>query len=253
VVGAVGRHGARWGVGGLQTPIHPSTWQADDGDASLIACDAIGSWRLLCTVLSCSPSAATSSSPPAARGNSPCPRPACPERKKERKKERLSKKERPEEGKPTKTENNKTKEIHARPPASAPSALLSILIRLRWYFVVLRKSTTALVHRSSASRSRTVKRSLPLPVAFRASAHSVFCCDFRLLQCLSRCSRVCVLYWHHPHATVSEFFVHSRCCPVRQCPVLSWWNRSASLFGPCATVACCLILSGCRRPTAGRS
>jgi len=43
------------------------------------------------------------------------------------------------------------------------------------------------VHRSSASRSRTVKRSLPLPVPFRTSAHRVFCCVFHFLQCLSRC------------------------------------------------------------------
>ena len=33
---------------------------------------------------------------------------------------------------------------------------------------------TALVHRLSASRSRTMKRFLPLPVSFRTSAHSVF-------------------------------------------------------------------------------
>jgi len=54
---------------------------------------------ILYTVLSCSPSAAPSSSPPAGRGDSPCPRPACPpkrerERKKEGKRESKSKKER---------------------------------------------------------------------------------------------------------------------------------------------------------------
>jgi len=53
---------------------------------------------ILYTVLSCSPSTATSHSPPVARGNSPCPRLACP-KKKERKKERKEKQKRPYERK----------------------------------------------------------------------------------------------------------------------------------------------------------
>jgi len=61
-------------------------------------------------------------------------------------------------------------------------------------FVMSKNSRIALVHRSSASRSRTVNRFLPLPVSFRTSAHRIFCCGFHCLQCLSRCSRVCVLY-----------------------------------------------------------
>jgi len=132
---------------------------------------------------------------------------------------------------PQKEQDRKRESLRKFPPALLPT------------FVVRRKTRTALVHRSSAIRSRTVKRSLPLPVAFRTSAHSVFCCIFHFLQCLSRCSRVCVLYRHHPQAAVSEFFVHSRYCPVRQCPVLSWWNRSASLLRARTTTACCLIFS----------
>ena len=60
-------------------------------------------------------------------------------------------------------------------------------------FVVHKKSRIALVHRSSANRSRVVKRSLPLPVSFRTSAHRVFCCGFHSFKCLNRCSLVCVL------------------------------------------------------------
>jgi len=60
-------------------------------------------------------------------------------------------------------------------------------------FVVLKKSRIALVHRSSANRPRIVKRSLPLPVSFRTSAHRIFCCGFHALQCLNRCSLVYIL------------------------------------------------------------
>jgi len=70
-------------------------------------------------------------------------------------------------------------------------------------FVVRKKSRIALVRRSSANRSRIVKRSFPLPVSFRTSAHRIFCCGFHSLQCLNRCSLVCVLYRHHPHPTLA--------------------------------------------------
>ena len=128
----------------------------------------------------------------------------------------------------------KRAQVHARLPASCPHSASPAPLSaasssspgfggtargptLLPTFVVRRKPRTALVHRSSASRSRTVKRILPLPVSFRTPAHRVFCCGSHCLPCLSRCSRVCVLYWHHPHSASSAFFVHSRYWPVRQC------------------------------------
>ena len=89
-----------------------------------------------------------------------------------------------------------------------------------------------------------MKRFLPFPVSFRRSVQGTFCCCFQCLHSLNRRFRVCLLHRHHPHAAVFVFFVHSRYWPVRQCPALSWWNRSASLFGPRATAAFCLSLSG---------
>jgi len=61
-------------------------------------------------------------------------------------------------------------------------------------FVGRRKYRIALVHRSSANRSRTVNWLLPLLGSFRSPAHGIFCCSFHCLQRLSRCSRVPVLY-----------------------------------------------------------
>ena len=101
------------------------------------------------------------------------------------------------------------------PVASVAPALGPTLLPT---FVVRKKSRIASAHRSSANRSRIVKRPLPLPVSFCTSANRIFCCGFHCLQCLSRCSRVCVLYWHHPHFALSAFFVHSKYWPVRQCP-----------------------------------
>ena len=91
------------------------------------------------------------------------------------------------------------------------------------------------MHRSPANISLIVNRFFPLPVFFHISAHIIFCCILHLSQFLNRCSLVCVLYRHHPHSAVSEFFVHFRYCLVRQCPVLSGWYLPASLFGPRAT------------------
>jgi len=81
-------------------------------------------------------------------------------------------------------------------------------------FVVRKKSRIVLVHHSSANRSRTVKRSFRPPVSLCTSPHRIFCCGFHSLQCLNRCSLVCVLYWHHPHSALSAFFVLFRYCPV---------------------------------------
>ena len=64
------------------------------------------------------------------------------------------------------------------------------------------------MHRSPANISLIVNRFFPLPVFFRISAHIIFCCILHLSQFLNRCSLVCVLYRHHPHSAVSEFFIH---------------------------------------------
>ena len=109
------------------------------------------------------------------------------------------------------------------PPVSQPTPVAFALgPTLLPTSVVRRKSKMAPVHRSSANRSRIAWQSFPFPVSFRTSAHRTFCCRFHLLQCLNNCSLVCVRYWHHPQAALSAFFVHSRYCPVRQCPVRSW-------------------------------
>jgi hypothetical protein len=65
--------------------------------------------------------------------------------------------------------------------------------------VVDRKSSTALLHLSSASRSRIFQRLFPLPVSFPACAHKVFCCSFHAGHALRQCSRVRVLYGYHQH------------------------------------------------------
>ena len=75
--------------------------------------------------------------------------------------------------------------------------------------------------RPRITRSRVLNLFFPLPDSFRTSAHRIFCCSFHLPHFLNRCSLVCVLYQHHPHSAVSEFFVHLKYCPVQQCPVLS--------------------------------
>jgi len=93
------------------------------------------------------------------------------------------------EKKPQKEQDRKRESLRKVPPARPPPFFLllpALLLHphLAWVvpragppcsptFVVCRKSRTALVHRWSASRSRTAKRSLPLPVAFLTSAHSV--------------------------------------------------------------------------------
>jgi hypothetical protein len=65
--------------------------------------------------------------------------------------------------------------------------------------VVDRKSSTALLHLSSASRSRTFQRLFHLPASFLTSAHKVFCCSFHVGHTLRQCSRVYVRYGHHQH------------------------------------------------------
>jgi hypothetical protein len=52
--------------------------------------------------------------------------------------------------------------------------------------VVARTSSTALLHLSSASRSRTFQRLFPLPVSFLTSAQSVFCCPSHSAHSLKR-------------------------------------------------------------------
>src|SRR3978361_461955 len=82
--------------------------------------------------------------------------------------------------------------------------------------VVDRKSSTALVHLSSASRSLTFQRLFHFPVSFLTSAHRVFCCSFHSTHSLKRWSRVCVSHAHHQHWGEGRLFVRCRCCPVRQ-------------------------------------
>jgi hypothetical protein len=65
--------------------------------------------------------------------------------------------------------------------------------------VVDRKSSTTLLHLSSASRSQTFQRLFHLPVSFLTSAHKVFCCSFHSAHSLKRWSHVCVSLAHHQH------------------------------------------------------
>ena len=88
--------------------------------------------------------------------------------------------------------------------------------------VVDRKSSTALLHLSLARRSRIGNRLLPRPVSFHTSLHSTFCYSFHCPQFLKTCSLVCSLHLHHQHCAEVRFSVHSKYCPVRQCPVLIW-------------------------------
>ena len=62
-------------------------------------------------------------------------------------------------------------------------------------FAVRRDSRIEWGHRSSASRSRILKRFFPLLVSphLRISAPRIFCCGFHQLQFLNRWPRVCVL------------------------------------------------------------
>jgi hypothetical protein len=76
------------------------------------------------------------------------------------------------------------------PPHSVPGSS-SFGPILRPTSVVHKKSKIGRVHRSSANRSRILKRFFPLPVSLRTSAHRVFCCGFHRGQFLNRCSRVC--------------------------------------------------------------
>ena len=87
------------------------------------------------------------------------------------------------------TERNKGNRVSPSslsPPGSGGPVLAPTL-------VVLKKSRTGPVHRSSANISLIVNRFFPLPVFFRISAHIVFCCILHLSQFLNRCSLVCVL------------------------------------------------------------
>jgi len=164
--------------------------------------------KILYTVLSCSLSAATSHSPPMARGNSPCPPLAFPLQLKGRK------------------HNAPLPYFHLlSAPVSQPTpAIVAFTLgpTLLSTSVVRKKFRMALVYRSSAYRSRITSLSFPFPVAFHTSVHRTFCCHFHFLQCLNKCSLVCVWYWHHPQAVLSAFLVHSRYCPVRQYPARSW-------------------------------
>ena len=89
----------------------------------------------------------------------------------------------------------------------------------------LRKSSVALLHRSSASSSAILVRSLvrSRPGAFWSSlerwpSSRGFCWLFHCGKFLKRCLRVWVLYWHRQHLASGLLVVHWRCYPVRQCP-----------------------------------
>src|SRR3978361_480929 len=134
--------------------------------------------------------------------------------------------------------------LRAPPPSPSPSALLSSSLSFLSRSshsdaslcasssagagtslptsVVDRKSSTAPLHLSSASRSRTLQRLFHLPVSFLTSAHKIFCCSFHSAHSLKRWSRVCVPPAHHQHSGEGRRFVQYRCCPVRQWPVFSW-------------------------------
>jgi len=64
--------------------------------------------------------------------------------------------------------------------------------------VVERKSSTALLHLSSASRSRTFQRLFHLPISFLTSTHRSFCWPLQAAHTLKRWSLVSVVHGHHP-------------------------------------------------------
>jgi len=92
------------------------------------------SWimAILYTVLSCSPSTATSHSPPVARGNSPCPRLACPKKKERGQKrpcERMERKNRSDRMKESSTQgkarsHSSSSPISYPPPLPCPDPVL---------------------------------------------------------------------------------------------------------------------------------
>jgi len=182
---------------------------------------------------SCSSSTPTSPSPPVARGDSPYPRLAYPPgevRQKERTKTAL----------PSLTPRflrlpRPPLVRVSRSPLLHVSCLHSALLAASSYTLPPRYSRSPVSPGCTARRRfRTLKRFFPFPVSLRTSAYRIFCCISHCLQFLSKCSRVCVLYWHHPHWAVSVFFVHFRYWPVWQCPVLIWWKRPARRLGALA-------------------
>ena len=115
-------------------------------------------------------------------------------------------------------------------PASAPDASLcasssagaGILLPTS---AAERKSRTAWLHLTSATRSRILNRYFPLPVSSSTSAHRILCWAFQLGRFWKTCSRVWVLGgpWALPvHLAMGWFPFHFGYWPVREWPVFSW-------------------------------
>jgi len=54
------------------------------------------------------------------------------------------------------------------------------------------------------------------------------------------------LVGHHPHIAVVQLLAHRRICPVRQCPVFTWWNQPAKLSPFLRTWPSCRSGAVCR-------
>jgi len=93
----------------------------------------------------------------------------------------------------------------------------------------LRKPCTTRLHHSSARRSRIFHPDFYLPVSFRTSTYSVFCWDIHRAL-LEGVRPVWLWYRLHQHCGMVWFFVQWRYCQNRQCLVLSWYERWASLL-----------------------
>jgi len=233
-------------------------WKGRVVDDSLITCDPVGSWRYCVQSFPIRrpPSAATSRSPPAASGNSLCPRLAFPKSSHVKESKEIQN-DRQSATRPKEKRHENTlfllflralpvfqflvlPSAHVRVLAPALlnrfPVLSWILARFRWHFSwphpaphfhgaqeIQDQLDAPFVCKEVSDRETVLPSSRRLP-HFRPQ-------DL-LLRFPAKCSRVCVLYWHHPHSAVSAFFVHFRYCPVRQCPVLSWWNRPASFLDP---------------------
>jgi hypothetical protein len=195
-----------------------------DDDESLIACDPIGSWRHYVRSFPVR-------RPP--RPRSVCrrraatfPAPAWPipdlsdlrnTKERQRKVSPVPYSSAVLYSSPSSCSSHSSPSSRSAPSSPAPSGPI-----LRPTSVVRRKSKLGRVHRSSANKSRILKRPFPLPVSHRSSANRIFCCGFPCGHFVNRCSRGCILHGHHPHFAVARFFDHWRYCPVRQSPVFSW-------------------------------
>jgi hypothetical protein len=178
---------------------------------SLIACDLFQLMAILCTVHSRHPSAPTSISLTGGAWKLPLPPPGLSQRQRKKGKQEET------------TLPYSLRALWPSPPPSAcstrpedslsTSSSASSGMRLP-ISGVDRKYKIDLLHRSSANRSRILKRSLLLPVSLRTSAHRIFCCGRHRKHRLKRCSRVCVLCPHHPHFALGCLLVHFRYWPI---------------------------------------